>query len=266
MSAAAVSDEVLVAAIAAHCRVLKVPTVARECAALARQALGEAWPPLAYLRAVLDVEVATRTEHAIARRLKAARLPARKTLAQFEWSRSHGLERPRVEDLAKGAWVTAARNLVLMGPVGTGKTHVAIALTIEAIKRGHSALFYRVSDLVRTLTEARDARSLGRLHERLRRVAVLVLDEWGFVPFDKVGGELLFDLLATRHERVATVITTNLAFGEWNRVLGDDKLTAALLDRLAQHADVLVTRGPSERLPRTGTRPAATEEVSSAPR
>jgi len=262
----ALPDEALVAAIGLHCRALKLPTVARECATVARQAIVEAWAPLTYLRVLLDSEIATRTEHGVARRLRQAHLPARKTLAQFDWSRAHGLDRVRLEDLAKCAWVPAARNLVLMGPVGTGKTHVAIALALEAIKRGHSALFYRVSDLVRALTEARDARVLGRLHERLRRVHVLVLDEWGFVPFDKTGGELLFDVLATRHERAATVITSNLAFGEWNRVLGDDKLTAALLDRLAQHADVMVTRGPSERLlPKGAAKPSA-EEVSTLTR
>jgi DNA replication protein DnaC len=266
MSAAESSDAAMLAMIRAHCHTLKVPTIGRECEAVARESVAQAWPPLMYLRALLDAEVCTRAERAIARRLHAAKLPAHKTLAQFDWSRSHGLERIRVEELARCAWVPAARNVVLMGPVGTGKTHVAIALAMEAIKRGHSAQFYRVSDLVRALTEARDARVLGRLHERLRRVAVLLLDEWGFVPFDKAGGEMLFDVLATRHERAATIFTTNLAFGEWNRVLGDDKLTAALLDRLAQQADVLTTRGPSDRTPKLPSRVNAGEEVSTLTR
>ncbi len=114
--------------------------------------------------------------------------------------------------------------------------------------------FYRASDLVRALTEARDTRVLSRLQERLRRVALLIVDELGFVPFEKAGGELLFDVLSTRHERGATIMTSNLAFSEWNRVFVDDKLTAALLDRLAQHADVLVTRGPGDRGPATAKR------------
>jgi DNA replication protein DnaC len=266
MSTEPLPEEALLAVVRTHCRTLKLPTIARECDTLTRQAITESWAPLWYLRALLDAEVTLRAEHAMRRRLRAANLPAHKTLAQFDWSRSHGLERVRVEDLAKCAWVPAAHNVVFMGPVGTGKTHVATALAIEAIKRGYNALFYRVSDLVRLLTEARDTRVLGRLHQRLRRVSVLVLDEWGFVPFDKSGGELLFDLLATRHERTATVITTNLAFSEWNRVLGDDKLTAALLDRLAQHAEVLVTRGPSERLPKGHVRPQASEEATALTR
>lgn len=244
-----IDSDILLAAVRAQTRVLKLPTIARECEGLARQALAEAWSPLQYLRAMLDVELAARTEHAIERRLRAARLPTPKTLTQFDWRRAHGLERARLEDLGRCAWIPTARNVVLLGPVGTGKTHLATALAIEAIKRGHHVAFYRASDLVRTLTEARDARTLSRLQERLRRVALLVVDELGFVPFEKAGGELLFDVLSTRHERGATIITSNLAFSEWNRVFVDDKLTAALLDRLAQHAEVLITRGPGDRVP-----------------
>ena len=240
--------DIVLAAVRAHCRLLKVPTVARESVTLARQALADGQHPMAFLRSLLEAEVATRAEHAIERRLQAARLPARKTLSQFDWRRAHGLERARVEDLARCAWIPAARNVVLVGPVGTGKTHIATALGIEAIKRGHNVAFYRASDLVRALIEARDARTLSRLQERLRRASLLLLDELGFVPFEKAGGELLFDILSARHERAATVITSNLAFSEWNRVFGDDKLTAALLDRLAQHADVLVTRGLGDRV------------------
>ncbi|WP_394820513.1 IS21-like element helper ATPase IstB [Pendulispora albinea] len=265
------TDNVLLAAVRAHTRVLKLPTVARECETLGRQSLAEGWSPLQYLRALLDAELAVRAEHAIGRRMRAARLPVHKTMSQFDWRRPHGLERARVEDLARGAWIPTARNIVILGPVGTGKTHLAIALAIEAIKRGHHVLFYRASDLVRALTEARDARALSRLQERLRRVSLLVVDELGFVPFEKAGGELLFDVLSTRHERCATVITSNLAFSEWNRVFVDDKLTAALLDRLAQHAEVLVTRGPGDRVPAAATKktdsrsdeskPKATQEV-----
>ena len=202
-------SDILLAAVRAQARALKLPTVARESDALARQALSEAWGPLQYLRTLLDAELATRAERAIERRLHAARLPAQKTLAQFDWKRAHGLERARVEELGRCAWIAESRNVVLLGPVGTGKTHLATALGIEAIKRGHHVAFFRASDLVRALTEARDARVLSRLHERLRRVSLLIVDELGFVPFEKAGGEMLFDVLSTRHERGATVMTSN---------------------------------------------------------
>ena len=126
---------------------------------------------------------------------------------------------------------------------------MAIALGVEATKQKRRVLFTRAADLVRHLLEARDARALTRLQQRLLRVDVLIVDELGFVPFDRVGGELLFNLLADRYERRATVVTSNLAFAEWVTVFaGDEKLTTALLDRLAHHATVLTTKGKSYRM------------------
>jgi DNA replication protein DnaC len=120
-------------------------------------------------------------------------------------------------------------------------------LGVEAARRRFRVAFYRAADLVRTLTEARDERTLTLLHRRLRRVDLLILDELGFVPFERAGGELLFDLISERHEIRSTMITTNLSFGEWVQVFGDEKLTTALLDRLGHHAHVLTTRGGSYR-------------------
>lgn len=158
-----------------------------------------------------------------------------------------GVSRQKVTELASCEFLAKAEDVVIAGPVGTGKTHVAIAIGVEAARRRLRVAFHRAADLVRVLTEARDEKMLTRLHRRLRRVDLLILDELGFVPFERAGGELLFDLISERNEIRSTLVTTNLSFGEWVRVFGDEKLTTALLDRLGHHAHVLTTRGESYR-------------------
>lgn len=235
--------------VVAHTRVLKLPGVARTFEGLARQARDAHWPHEDYLQEVLSAEQASRHESVIRQRLREARFPEVKTLDTFDFAAADGLNATQVHTLARGEWVTAPENLILAGPIGTGKTHLAIALGVEATKQKRRVLFTRAADLVRQLLEARDARALTRLQQRLLRVEVLIVDELGFVPFDRVGGELLFNLLADRYERRATVVTSNLAFAEWVTVFaGDEKLTTALLDRLAHHATVLTTKGKSYRM------------------
>jgi DNA replication protein DnaC len=235
--------------IVTHTRVLKLPGVARSFEGLARQARDAHWSHEDYLQEVLSAEQASRHESVIRQRLREARFPEVKTLDTFDFTAADGINATQVHTLARGEWVTAPENLILAGPIGTGKTHLAIALGVEATKQKRRVLFTRAADLVRQLLEARDARALTRLQQRLLRVDVLIVDELGFVPFDRVGGELLFNLLADRYERRATVVTSNLAFAEWVTVFaGDEKLTTALLDRLAHHATVLTTKGKSFRM------------------
>ena len=230
-------------------RALKLPGLARTFAALARQARDAHWPHEDYLHEVLSAEHASRHESVIRQRLRDARFPEVKTLDTFDFAAADGVSATQIHTLARGEWVTQPENLILAGPIGTGKTHLAIALGVEATKQKRRVLFTRAADLVRQLLEARDARELGRLQRRLLRVDVLIIDELGFVPFDRVGGELLFNLITDRYERRATVVTTNLAFAEWVTVFaGDEKLTTALLDRLAHHATVITTKGKSYRM------------------
>jgi DNA replication protein DnaC len=238
---------VLDAVIRQYARDLKLPSIAREYEALARQAVADGWRFEEYLRELLEVELRSRRDNVAAQRLKEAHFPAIKTLDEIDWEAMSYMSRPLVAELATSAFISRAENVIIAGPIGTGKTHLATAFGVEAARRRHRVFFTKAADLVRELLEARDSRQLGRLHLRLQRARLLILDELGFVPFDRAGGELLFNLLAERHERRSTIVTTNLAFSEWVEVLGDEKLTTALLDRLASKAHIITTQGASYR-------------------
>lgn len=243
-------DLAIDANIVAHLRALKLPGMTSTFRELARRARDSGWAPEEYLLELLDAELRSRTENVAKQRLQEARLPARKTLDQFDFAAQPSLDRERILRLSRCEWVTAKQPVLFAGPVGTGKTHLATALGIEAAQRRFRVRFFRADDLVRVLTEAKSQHEVGRLTKRLDGVDVLIVDELGFVPFDRTGAELLFNLLATRYQRRATVITTNLAFSEWSQVFGDEKLTAALLDRVGENAHVVVTGGTSYRMRR----------------
>lgn len=236
------------AVIEEHLKALKLPAFAASYRTLVRQANDGGWDYEDFLAELLDTELRSREERTAKRRLKEARFPEVKTIEQLDYKALQGISRQKIAELCRCEFLAEARDCIIAGPVGTGKTHIAISIGVEAARRRYKVAFHRAADLVRLLTESRDERTLTGLHRRIRRVDLLILDELGFVPFERTGGELLFDLLSERHEMRSTMITTNLAFSEWVQVFGDEKLTTALLDRLGGHdAHILTTHGESYR-------------------
>lgn len=243
-----------------------MPGLTRSIDTLARQARDASWSYEDFLHECLAVEETSRDESAVRQRIRDARFPELKTLDAFDFKLADGVDAKQIADLARGDFIIEHRNVILAGPIGTGKTHLAVALGVEAARQRRHVAFYRAADLVRALIEARDARELGRLQERLDRVDLLIIDEVGIVPFDRHGGESLFGVMTQRYQRRSIVVTTNLSFGERPKVLGgDEKLTTALLDRLADNAFAITTRGKSFRMrKRSGATSTAAEPTSGA--
>ena len=246
-------EAVVIESVRLACRALKMPGLAKHLDELVRRAASEGWSAVEVLDDALSTEIASRDASSVRLRVQEARFPELQTLDKFDYSLAAGIDKAQMLTLARGAFVDEKQNLVLLGPVGTGKTHLATALGIEMARQRRRVSWFRAADLVRQLLEAKGERELGRLHRRIARSHVIVLDELGFVPFDREGGELLFNLLSSRHRMASTIITTNLAFSEWPKVFGgDEKLTAAILDRIAENAIVVVTKGASYRARKRG--------------
>ena len=204
-----------------------------------------------FLLALVEQEVAQRDANLQRRRIKAARFPVLKELADFDFSVLPRLNKAQVLELARGAYIPNAQPIILLGQPGLGKTHIATGLALAAARLGYKVRFYNAAGLANELLQWQEKNQLPRFLAQNLKQQLIVIDELGFVPFSQLGGQLLFQFCSAVYERVALIVTTNLQFGEWNQVFGNERLTGALLDRLTDRATILEFAGESYRLRKT---------------
>lgn len=232
-----------------HLQYLKLPFLADNYESIAKQAATEQWTHVKYLARLIEGEATKRRDRATQRRIRLARFPVIKTLDQFRWTWPKKINRLQVQNLFRLNFIKDKANVIFLGAVGLGKTHLATALGYAACLKGHCVLFITAIDAINSLSAAQKA---GRLQSELKKYlkpSVLVLDELGYLPIDKVGADLLFQIISHRYEQGSMIISSNRAFKQWPEIFNNDTtLTSAILDRLLHHAETIVIEGKSYRM------------------
>jgi len=235
--------------IADHLAYLKLKYLQENLEPLTQQAAKEQWTPLQYLGCLLEGEVHRRQDQRVQRRIQSARFPVLKTLEEFNWAWPSKINRDQVRDLFRLRFLEEQANIIFLGGVGLGKTHLASALGYAACLRGHSVLFATAVDVINTLTAAAATHRLKAELKKYLTPTLLILDEVGYLPIDKVGADLLFQIISHRYESGSIVLTTNQPFKAWPKVFNNDStLASALLDRLLHHAHTITIQGKSYRM------------------
>jgi DNA replication protein DnaC len=237
--------------LSAYLKKLKMPQAAKVYAAMAREAEDNNLSYEDYLLGILEQELNHREQNRIQRGIRQASFPILKTLDSFDFMAIPSLNKPKVLKLAQCEYLRQHENVILVGNSGIGKTHIATALAYEACRKGYKVKFYTAAGLVNELMAAQQDYRLNKLEKQWLTPHLVVIDELGYVPFNKSGAELLFQFCSARHERGSIVITTNLEFMKWTEVFVDEQMTAALLDRLTHKAHILNVNGDSYRFKQT---------------
>ena len=228
---------------------LKLPFLKDQYADLAQQAAEQSWTHVDYLTRLIDGQYQQRLQHTIRLRVKSARFPVLKTLDQFQWDWLKKINRLQVQNLFRLEFLAQSANVIFLGTVGLGKTHLATALGYAACLEGHSVLFATAIDVINHLSAAQKKSSLKAELKKYLRPRLLVLDEIGYLPIDQHGADLLFQVISQRYERGSIVLTTNKPFKQWPTIFNNDStITAAVLDRLLHHAETVVLEGISYRM------------------
>jgi DNA replication protein DnaC len=214
-----------------------------------KKAVADGVDHLALLMRLVEGEAQLRRDRSVERRIRLARFPVRKTLDQFDWTWPRKINRLQVQNLFRLHFVDEAANVILIGGVGLGKSHLAVALGYTACQHGYSVLFASAIDIVNTLAAAQTTGRLKTELNRYLRPRVLIVDELGYLPIDKIGADLLFQIISQRYERGATIVTTNRVYKKWPEIFNNDStLTSAVLDRLLHHAETVTIEGKSFRM------------------